>query len=99
MQEAISGFSWSATNTVAVIARHTGKETVSIPSGGNLVADLSGWNDGVQTFVVLQPSGAYTVASNVEYCGYGTWPTNTALCVAWPYAGTLYVNPIAIIRE
>lgn len=99
VQEAISGFSWSATNTVAVIARHTGKETVSIPSGGNLVADLSGWNDGVQTFVVLQPSGAYTVASNVEYCGYGTWPTNTALCVAWPYAGTLYVNPIAIIRE
>lgn len=94
-----SGDEWSATNTVAVIARHTGKETVSIPSGGNLVADLSGWNDGVQTFVVLQPSGAYTVASNVEYCGYGTWPTNTALCVAWPYAGTLYVNPIVIIRE
>lgn len=99
VQEAISGTAWSATNTVAVIARHTGKETVSIPSGGNLVADLSGWNDGVQTFVVLQPSGAYTVASNVEYCGYGTWPTNTALCVAWPYAGTLYVNPITIIRE
>lgn len=100
VQEAISGISsWSATNTVAVIARHTGKETVSIPSGGNLVADLSGWNDGVQTFVVLQPSGAYTVASNIEYCGYGTWPTNTALCVAWPYDGTLYVNPITIIRE
>lgn len=99
VQEAISGISWSATNTVAVIARHTGKETVSIPSGGNLVADLSGWNDGVQTFIVLQPSGAYTVASNVKYCGYGNWPTNTALCVAWPYAGTLYVNPIITITE
>ena len=94
-----SGDDWSATNTTAVIARHTGKETVSIPSGGNLVANLSGWNDGVQTFVVLQPSGAYTVASNVKYAGYGTWPTNTALCVAWPYAGTLYVNPIIVIRE
>lgn len=90
---------WSATNTTAVISYHYGKEIVAIPSGGTLTANLSGWNDGVQAFVVLQPSGAYTVASNVEYCGYGTWPTNTALCVAWPYAGTLYVNPIITITE
>lgn len=90
---------WSATNTTAVISYHYGKEIVAIPSGGTLTANLSDWNDGEQSFVVLEPSGAYTVASNVKYCGYGNWPTNTALCVAWPYAGTLYVNPIITITE
>lgn len=90
---------WTATNTSAVISYNYGKETVAIPSGGTLTANLTGWNDGEQIFVVLQPAGSYSVASNIKYCGYGTWPTNTALCVAWPYSQTLYINPIILMTE
>ena len=89
---------YAATNTTAVIAYNYGKETVAIPDGATLSADLSNWRDGEQCFVVLDPQGSYTPAASVAYNGYGLWPTNTALCVAWRYGATVYVNPVKIME-
>lgn len=89
---------WTATNTTAVVCYNYGVETVAIPANATLTADMAGWNDGEQAFVVLQPAGAYTVSGAVVFAGYGTWPTNTALCVAWKYGQNIYVNPLRILQ-
>lgn len=89
--------SYTVTNTTAVIVYNYGKETVSIPAGATLTANTANWNDGEQCFVVLSPAGAYSVDTSVlKFNGYGLWPTNDALCVAWRFGSTVYVNPISI---
>ena len=92
--------SYSETNTTANIVYHYGCETVAIPANGTLTGSTSNWPQGAQTFIVLNPAGAYTVNTNaLEYSGYGIWPTNTALCVAWRYGSKIYVNPIKLLED
>ena len=55
---------------------------LSLSVGASLAADLSGWPDGAAVFVRLSASGAYTVAPSLSLLGYGSWPTNSASCVA-----------------
>lgn len=91
--------SYSETNTTANIVYHYGCETVAIPANGTLTGSTTNWPQGAQSFIVLNPAGAYTVSFPLEYSGYGTWPTNTALCVAWRYGSKIYVNPIKLLEE
>ena len=86
---------WTAVTNTATIAYNYGLERVNIASGATLTASTTGWKDGDMCFVVLAPAGTYSVNTNaLAFVGYGNWPTNETMCVAWKYGSKVFLNKL-----
>lgn len=84
---------WGETNVAGVISYFNGFEHVTVPAGGSLSANVTGWPNGAGVFVDLVPAGVYTV-SGIRLLGYGAWPTNRAEMVVWRSGENVIANVV-----